>query len=78
MKRIQRKRTKGWRMPENTVYIGRGSKWGNPYKVGTPIKQLCGFDDMIKFTSTTPDQWRNNEPATAKQCIELYAGWLSS
>lgn len=30
--RIQRKRTKGWRMPENTVYVGRGSKWGNPLK----------------------------------------------
>ncbi|PCI47178.1 MAG: hypothetical protein COB49_07520 [Alphaproteobacteria bacterium] len=32
-KRIQRKRTKGWRMPENTVYVGRPTKWGNPYKV---------------------------------------------
>lgn len=29
--RIQRKRSKGWRMPENTVYVGRGSKWGNPF-----------------------------------------------
>lgn len=33
MKRIQRKRTKGWRMPENAVYVGRPSRWGNPYKV---------------------------------------------
>lgn len=32
--RIQRQRSKGWRMPENTVYVGRGSKWGNPYAVG--------------------------------------------
>jgi len=31
-KRIQRKRTKGWRMPENTVYVGRPTKWGNPFK----------------------------------------------
>lgn len=29
-KRIQRKRTKGWRMPEDAVYVGRPSKWGNP------------------------------------------------
>ena len=28
-KRIQRQRTKGWRMPENTVYVGRPSVWGN-------------------------------------------------
>lgn len=33
--RIQRKRTKGWKMPENTVYVGRGSKWGNPFKIGS-------------------------------------------
>jgi len=29
--RIQRKRTKGWRMPEGAVYVGRGSMWGNPF-----------------------------------------------
>ena len=34
-KRIQLKRTKGWRMPANTVNVARPSKWGNPYKLGT-------------------------------------------
>ena len=29
--RIQRKRTLGWRTQPNTVYVGRGSKWGNPF-----------------------------------------------
>lgn len=33
--RIQRKRTKGWRMPEGAVYVGRGSKWGNPFQLRT-------------------------------------------
>jgi hypothetical protein len=32
-KRIQRKRTKGWRMPDGAVYVGRPTKWGNPWKV---------------------------------------------
>ena len=32
--RIQRRRTKDWRMPENTVYVGRGTEWGNPFVVG--------------------------------------------
>lgn len=32
--RIQRKRIKGWRMPENTVYVGRPTKWSNPFKIG--------------------------------------------
>jgi hypothetical protein len=30
-KRIQRKRTKGWKMPKGTVYVGRPTKWGNPH-----------------------------------------------
>lgn len=30
--RIQRKRTKGWRMPEGAVYVGRPTRWGNPYQ----------------------------------------------
>src|SRR5271166_4447220 len=33
-KRVQRKRTKGWKMPPNTVYVGRPTQYGNPCKVG--------------------------------------------
>jgi len=32
--RIQRKRVKGWRMPPNAVYVGRPSRWGNPFEIG--------------------------------------------
>jgi len=31
--RIQLKRTKGWRMPANTVKVDRTTKWGNPFRV---------------------------------------------
>lgn len=30
-KRIQRKRIKGWRMPEGAKYVGRPNQWGNPF-----------------------------------------------
>lgn len=40
-KRIQRKRTKGWRMPEGAVYVGRGSRWGNPFRIGSPGPDDC-------------------------------------
>lgn len=33
-KRIQRSRARGWRMPEEAVYVGRPTKWGNPFRVG--------------------------------------------
>lgn len=42
-KRIQRKRTKGWRTPEGAVYVGRRTKWGNPYIVGRPIGDVSVF-----------------------------------
>ena len=32
-KRIQQKRTKGWRKPLNTVIVSRPSKWGNRFTV---------------------------------------------
>lgn len=35
-KRIQRKRTRGWRMPGGCIFVGRGTIWGNPFKVGEP------------------------------------------
>ena len=31
--RIQRKRTRGWKMPQGVVYVGRPSKWGNPARI---------------------------------------------
>lgn len=32
--RIQRKRTKGWRMPERAIYVGRPTPMGNPVWAG--------------------------------------------
>ena len=34
-KRIQLKRTKGWRMPKNAVKVDRTTIYGNPFRVGT-------------------------------------------
>lgn len=31
--RVQLRRTKGWRMPPNTVKVDRSTKWGNPFHV---------------------------------------------
>ncbi len=32
-KRVQLRRTKGWRKPEGAVVVSRPSKWGNPFTV---------------------------------------------
>lgn len=33
MIRVQRKRTKGWQMPVNTISVARPGRWGNPFPV---------------------------------------------
>lgn len=50
--RIQRSRAKGWKMPPNTVYVGRGTKWGNPYRVGQRGELMwlpMTDDDLLRF-----------------------------
>lgn len=61
MKRIQRKRTKGWKMPENAKYVGRPTKWGNPLKlIGDMIYIDASWrrkvlDPWVYFTNGTID-----------------------
>jgi hypothetical protein len=42
-KRIQRHRTAGWRAPAGAVYVGRGSRWGNPYAIVRQADGLYGI-----------------------------------
>jgi hypothetical protein len=41
-RRIQRQRTKGYRLPPDAIYVGRPSRWGNPYRIGWHYQHL-GF-----------------------------------
>ena len=45
--RVQRRRTKGWRMPPNTVYVGRPSKWANPFP-DLRHRSLIRHSDRVK------------------------------
>jgi hypothetical protein len=42
-RRVQRRRTRGWRLPANTVCVHRPTRWGNPYTIGGPIHRF-GLD----------------------------------
>ena len=48
-KRIQLRRTKGWRLPDNAVVVSRPTKWGNPFRIGVHgtreecVRQFCKF-----------------------------------
>ena len=64
MKRIQRKRTKGWRMPEGAVYVGRPTEWGNWARAGDCRDCLYGPHDYA------------HRPMTRTEAVEEYRiGW---
>lgn len=49
--RLQRRRTAGWRMPEGAVYVGRPTRWGNPFPHnGTPASRteaVAAYRDLV-------------------------------
>ena len=51
--RIQRKRTKGWRMPRHTKYVGRGSPWGNPCNSGKDYAAWLRFPHEAPCVDTS-------------------------
>jgi hypothetical protein len=42
--RIQRRRTKGFRLPPNTICVTRPSQWGNPFQVGLEYRGIKTLD----------------------------------
>lgn len=47
--RIQRKRTKGWYTPANTVYVGRPSIWGNPFTTAEEFEKWLYAAGTLKY-----------------------------
>jgi Domain of unknown function (DUF4326) len=60
-KRIQRLRIKGWRMSEGAIYVGRPSKWGNPYTASSAME--TGYKDGHKMAVWAFRQWLAGTPA---------------
>lgn len=70
--RIQRKRAKGWTIPPGTVYVGRGTKWGNPFKVGEP----CNDSTFRNATVGGTPLARRGVVEDRAHAVELFAFWL--
>jgi hypothetical protein len=70
-KRIQRKRTKGWRMPEGAVYVGRPSRYGNPWV----IRHIGRFGKMLGAYWMVQDTTRNWYPSS-QRVAQRFAVWM--
>lgn len=65
-KRIQRKRTAGWRMPPGAVYVGRPSKWGNPWSPANALRVT------MKRGIVGHDPVESSRPLTLAECVATY------
>lgn len=67
-KRVQRKRTRGWKMPANTVYVGRPTKWGNLWTVGF-VSCGCRSSGECDHNSFRCE--------TAESAVEIFRQWIT-
>jgi len=63
LRRVQRKRSKGWKMPANTVSVCRPGRWGNPFLIGEPA---CNV----------PEAFCGRVAQDAAEAVELYRALL--
>ena len=72
-KRIQRQRTQGWRMPEGAVYVGRPTKWGNPFVIGSNLPAVFVHDGVVVLWWTPRS---DSAPTEARrEAVRLFREW---
>ncbi|MFF8590013.1 DUF4326 domain-containing protein [Streptomyces sp. NPDC015220] len=72
--RIQRRRVRGWCAPEGAVYVGRGTRWGNPYKV-----TKCGPTHSVIDSRTGGVIYGSRDEADARRvAVDWYRAWFAS
>lgn len=79
--RVQQRRTKGWRKPENTVSVARPSKWGNPFVVGGNYTLLEGMGWGLPTSRPAGRLGEYAEVvriADRAHAVEFYRAWLRS
>jgi hypothetical protein len=72
--RIQRHRTRGWRMPEGAIYVGRPTMFGNPAIVerhrGRWAVWAGDVGPMVACVDTQPE--------ARAEAVEFFRLWLAS
>lgn len=89
-KRIQRKRTKGFRLadassnPNGVVYVGRPTQWGNPFRLGDAVeayRALLTFNykwfrenSGYSYTASAIFSWTLTKPSDVATLLEPLRG----
>lgn len=76
--RIQRRRTAGWRMPAGAVYVGRPTKWGNPFGAGMfqHVRMVSVRVRPNDLTNAYGDMVFRDMPISLETALSLYRDCL--
>lgn len=69
-KRIQRKRSKGWRAPVGAINCTRPGKYGNPFKVGMWFRKMT--PNWHVWSSGDSPHFGNEQVRDLEHSIELF------
>lgn len=69
--RIQRRRQAGWRMPTGAIYVGRPTRWGNPYRIEKISS--TGESRPAMYAVIGPDGIQVGEPFHYIQDAKIFA-----
>ena len=72
--RIQRSRRKGFKTPPGTVYVGRPTKYGNPFKLTPDGWIMCYSASRVRLNPWI--YWSVCGGFTTADIIELYEQWV--
>lgn len=87
-KRVQLRRTKGWRMPPNTVGVCRPGRWGNPFTISAAVESEYAtaataqafvvecFRDWLGPSQSGRDWWQGRESDRRKKFFTEEIGSL--
>ena len=76
-RRIQRQRTRGWRAPEHATYVGRPTRFGNPFRIVPAASRRGGPLDMwaVQYQGRTLARFDDKAAARA-DATDRYARWI--
>ena len=81
-KRIQRKRIKGWKMPEGAISVTRPGPFGNPFKVGgwfmigDPDPKMCRTPLSMSWCQSREEEPGYTLIKTPREAVEWYRAYL--
>ncbi|MFI0233114.1 DUF4326 domain-containing protein [Streptomyces sp. NPDC017086] len=75
--RIQRRRTKGWRKPEWSVYVGRPTRFSNPARILPAGDINGGLIVQWSLNGMPVGTWPADGLDARRYATELYRSWIN-